>query len=375
MTVRNHSHPLAVRSSAIAVGLTLALGASLLMAEAINPPTKPQTSPAMTAQEQRNLEHVLNWWREVIQGGHMELTSKYQADDYIQHNPNVPTGRAAFVSFFQNVRRREAEEPDSGEARAGARRGGAKGDFVFLCSSRSRRIRATRRRPIIQFVRDAAYRERQGAGALGQREAAWRRPPGAPKPAPFEQPPSQHGDAAAPARCRRTRRRISSSATIELKDMLQYGHLELADKVMDPGYIQHNPNVPQGRDGFKQFMSRTPGRTPQRDQARVGQRRRRSRSSSGPYVVMMWDRKDKDPNDASQEYVWNHFDVVRIENGLIKEHWDEAVVAAPAAAPARSRLESQLRGARDSAEGSRAPPSEGAHRPVIARRASKSCVQ
>src|SRR5437867_11459359 len=51
-------------------------------------------------------------------------------------------------------------------------------------------------------------------------------------------------------------------ATEELKDMLQYGHLELADRSMDPGYIQHNPNVPQGRDGFKQFMSRIPGRTP-----------------------------------------------------------------------------------------------------------------
>ena len=50
-------------------------------------------------------------------------------------------------------------------------------------------------------------------------------------------------------------------ATEELKDMLQYGHLELADKTMDPGYIQHNPNVPQGRDGFKAFMSRRPGRT------------------------------------------------------------------------------------------------------------------
>jgi hypothetical protein len=28
--------------------------------------------------------------------------------------------------------------------------------------------------------------------------------------------------------------------------MLQYGHLELADKIMDAGYIQHDPNVPRG---------------------------------------------------------------------------------------------------------------------------------
>ena len=30
----------------------------------------------------------------------MELAGKYMAEGYIQHNPNVPTGRAAFVEFF-----------------------------------------------------------------------------------------------------------------------------------------------------------------------------------------------------------------------------------------------------------------------------------
>ena len=33
------------------------------------------------------------------------------------------------------------------------------------------------------------------------------------------------------------------------------------------------------------------------------------------------------PNDLSKDYVWTHFDVIRVENGLIKEHWDEAVIA------------------------------------------------
>ena len=54
--------------------------APALMAESINPPTKPQTSPAMNAQEKKNLDMVLTWWREVLQGGHMELSSKYQAE-------------------------------------------------------------------------------------------------------------------------------------------------------------------------------------------------------------------------------------------------------------------------------------------------------
>ena len=36
-------------------------------------------SGSMTPQEQTNLKFVLDWWREVIQGGHMELSPKYQA--------------------------------------------------------------------------------------------------------------------------------------------------------------------------------------------------------------------------------------------------------------------------------------------------------
>jgi predicted SnoaL-like aldol condensation-catalyzing enzyme len=45
----------------------------------------------MNEQERRNLAFVLDWWREVIRRP-MELSSRYQAEDYIQHNPNVPTG-------------------------------------------------------------------------------------------------------------------------------------------------------------------------------------------------------------------------------------------------------------------------------------------
>jgi hypothetical protein len=43
----------------------------------------------------------------------------------------------------------------------------------------------------------------------------------------------------------------------------------------------------------------------------------------------------KDPDDPNCEYKWNHFDVVRIENNLIKEHRDEARINPPAPAGAR----------------------------------------
>jgi predicted SnoaL-like aldol condensation-catalyzing enzyme len=91
--------------------------------------------------------------------------------------------------------------------------------------------------------------------------------------------------------------------------------------------------VPQGRDGFKQFMSRIPGRRPEDAKPIKPEWLNPPVLTlvSGPYVVFMWDRMAKDPDDSSREYKWNHFDVVRVENGLIKEHWDEAVVAPPPA--------------------------------------------
>src|SRR6266702_2532768 len=81
-------------------GAGLLLAASVSMtSESINPPTNPQVPP-MNAQEKKNLDMVMTWWREVLYAGHLDLAPKYQAENYIQHNPNINTGRAAFVKFF-----------------------------------------------------------------------------------------------------------------------------------------------------------------------------------------------------------------------------------------------------------------------------------
>ena len=75
-------------------------------------------------------------------------------------------------------------------------------------------------------------------------------------------------------------------------------------------------------------MSRVPGRTPQ--EIKPEWKNPPSLTLvNGPYVVMMWDRRVKEPGDTGREYVWNHFDVVRVD-GQIKEHWDEARINPPA---------------------------------------------
>ena len=272
---------------------------------------------------------MLDWWREVIQGGHLELSRNIRPTTTFSTIRTCRRGALRSSTFFQNVVGVKPANPIPATLAPAPVVSGAKGDFVFLIfeqeSPDPRDATKTYHHNSFEVLRLANGKVQEHWDSF-KRMAA---PPGAPKPAPFEQPASQMARGSLGSLSADEQRNLQL-ATSEMKDMLQYGHLELADTLMDPGYIQHNPNVPQGRDGFKQFMSRTPGRTPREIKPEWV-----SAPSltlvSGPYVLMMWDRKDKDPNDPAREYVWNHFDVIRVENGLIKEHWDEAVVAAPAA--------------------------------------------
>ena len=52
----------------------------------------------------RNKKHVYDFWRIVYEAGHVDQAPKYMAAGYIQHNPNLPSGRQTFVDFFRNTR-------------------------------------------------------------------------------------------------------------------------------------------------------------------------------------------------------------------------------------------------------------------------------
>ncbi len=306
-------------------GAILALSAAgALSAESINPPTMPQTAP-MNKQEKKNLDMVLDWWRVVIQGGHLDQAPKYQAEDYIQHNPNVNTGRAGFVAFFSKFSKPKNPIPDKLANPPVVE--GARGDFVWLIWETESKdpldLSKTYHSNSFDVLRI------QNGKVQEHWDSAMKMPgSGNVNTGVSPKPPSEWNT----GKLSKQEDQTLAMATEELKDMLQYGHLELADKTMDPGYIQHNPNVPQGRDGFKEFMSRIPGRRPE-DAKPIGPEWPRGAPAltliDGPYSLMMWDRMSKDPDDPSKMYTWNHYDVVRMENGKIKEHWDEARINPP----------------------------------------------
>jgi predicted SnoaL-like aldol condensation-catalyzing enzyme len=303
----------------LAASLTLG-GLGSLSAESINPPTMPQTAP-MNKQEKKNLDMVLEWWRVVIQNRQLDQAPKYQAEDYIQHNPNVPTGRAGFVEFFGKLPKPQGVNPAKLANPPVVT--GAKGDFVWLIFETESK---DPRDPSKTYHSNSFDVLRIQNGKVQEHWDSAMKMPGSgnintgvsPKP---------HSEWNT-GKLSKEETETKAMATEELKDMLQYGHLELADKTMDPGYMQHNPNVPQGRDGFKAFMSRVPGRTPQEIKPEWKNAPVLT-LIDGPYSLMMWDRMAKDPDDPSKMYTWNHYDVVRVENGKIKEHWDEARINPP----------------------------------------------
>ncbi|MGC1459989.1 MAG: nuclear transport factor 2 family protein [Steroidobacteraceae bacterium] len=51
-----------------------------------------------------NKKLVFDMWRAIIQGAHTELAPRYFTPDYIQHNPNVATGRDAMVRYMKSTR-------------------------------------------------------------------------------------------------------------------------------------------------------------------------------------------------------------------------------------------------------------------------------
>ena len=128
-------------------------------------------------------------------------------------------------------------------------------------------------------------------------------------------------------------------ATTEFKDILQNAHMELAETFLHPDYLQHNANFPQGREALIRIMRQRPGRRPGEEKpiTPVWPDPPFLTLVNGPYSMMVWERTAKDPDDPSRDYKDYHWDMVRVENGVVREHWDEFLLnPAPVPAPAKN---------------------------------------
>ncbi|RZJ07457.1 MAG: hypothetical protein EOP39_16325 [Rubrivivax sp.] len=112
----------------------LLLGAAFVSASLAQVPVTPAADHAALlhsadARLAQNKRLVYDFWREVFEAGHLELADKYMAESYIQHNPSVPTGRAAFVEFFGRFKK---PQPIAAKVAAPLVAITAEGDLVVL---------------------------------------------------------------------------------------------------------------------------------------------------------------------------------------------------------------------------------------------------
>jgi predicted SnoaL-like aldol condensation-catalyzing enzyme len=103
------------------------------------------------------------------------------------------------------------------------------------------------------------------------------------------------------------------------REVFEAGHMDLAGKYMAESYIQHNPNVPTGRAAFVAFFSKFSKPKPIEPKVKA---QLVAIVAEGDLVVLSFVADRKDPKDPSKKYTTTWFDMFRVENGKIAEHWD-----------------------------------------------------
>jgi predicted SnoaL-like aldol condensation-catalyzing enzyme len=108
-----------------------------------------------------------------------------------------------------------------------------------------------------------------------------------------------------------------------VKDLIEAGHWELADRYLTERYIQHNPNAASGRAGVVRFFTEVrkvqPTPIPDKMKTKVV-----SVVAEGDLVVVTFVREMKDAQDPSKSYTTTWFDMWRFTDGKADEHWDPA---------------------------------------------------
>ncbi|MFZ6758352.1 nuclear transport factor 2 family protein [Undibacterium sp. Ji50W] len=109
-----------------------------------------------------------------------------------------------------------------------------------------------------------------------------------------------------------------------VKDLLEAGHWEQADKYLSRRYIQHNPNAASGLDGvikyFVEVRKVQPKPIPEKMTKPIV-----AVIAEGDLVTVMYPLPVRDKTTNQLLYTTTWFDTWRIVDGKADEHWDSAL--------------------------------------------------
>ena len=115
--------------------------------------------------------------------------------------------------------------------------------------------------------------------------------------------------------------------------VLQAGLADRAGEFIASDYIQHNPNAGQGLKGVQDYIRATRPERPITDKLELPLIQL---IAEGDYVTTAFVRPEKDANGETYYSTW--FDLYRIADGKIAEHWDPMLKSDPKIDPNDKRI-------------------------------------
>jgi len=289
-------------------------------------PLSALSSPDATLAANKRL--VFDMWRTIVDAGHIEAADDMLASGYIQHSPVLRTGRKAFQQIFSVVPRREV--PDLVEPPLVASL--AEGDLVVM--SLLERVPARAGSPAYATTHFNLFRVDQGR--LAEHWHSVRTPPGPDVPLPEEGGPQPVKGALGAAQ-----RVLLDSATAHLarnkrlvfdlwREIVDAGHDDRAARYVARSFIEHGANGGSTLEGFKAHFAARPDRP---IQAWI----------ASPVVAIVAERdlvalvtmhELPHPYRADRTYTTTWFNLFRVADGRIVEHWDASTPGDPPMASA-----------------------------------------
>jgi len=268
-----------------------------------------------------NKRLVFDFWRTLFGGGRVEVIDEMVDEGYIDHNPTAHTGRAALKALFSQFLTPQDEIPPTISNPLVTIL--AEGDYVTMAFVDAHAAEGDA--PAYTTTHFELFRIANGR--IAEHWDSDFRSEGQQVDAPEDGGPvpvtGVEGDAQMalvqdddPALFANKR------LVFDLwRHTVDAGREAVADIYLDPIYIQHNPNAATGRQGFKDYMSG-------RDDLPIETHYLNplvAMIAEGDLVVQAVAEERPVPGGAPGEtYTVAHFDMFRIKDGRIIEHWDNA---------------------------------------------------
>jgi predicted SnoaL-like aldol condensation-catalyzing enzyme len=102
------------------------------------------------------------------------------------------------------------------------------------------------------------------------------------------------------------------------------GRVDQLQRWLAPDYVEHNPLLPTGREAFGQALAqrRQPAAVPDTIPDLI------TLFAEGPWVALALVTHYPEPDGSGSTYTSTHFELFRLQDGLIAEHWDSTLFRA-----------------------------------------------